>query len=174
MTSWAGAIFNFNPRCDEVILKGVRKSVEFEYVWGSINSQTRGFGDEYKIKELHLFTHSGPSGIHLQGESYGHQKIKKLPQLNWNDNGRIICHGCYSAVWDGNGNSVAGSFAFGQGVAAEGQSGFSAFSGQAGFRAYYTTVDDASRDVYLWSYGRGGMGVDGFGVARDPVVFGAR
>ena len=162
--------FSFNPRCDEVIIKGVHKSVELEYVWNSVDSQTRGRGDVYKIKELHLFTHSGTPGLYLYNETYGHQQIKKLPRLNWSDDGKIVCHGCNSAVWDGQGNSVAGSFAWGQEVSVEGQIGFSTFSEKAEYRSFFTKVDEGSRDVYLWRYGQGGWRENSFGAAADPVV----
>ena len=92
-------------------------------------------------------------------------EIQKLPRLNWASDGSVVNHGCNSGLHDEDGNSVAKSFAKGQGVLSKGQTGFSQFSENPQKRTWFTRVDAGSNDVYLWSFGDGGPKWT-FGAAR--------
>ena len=157
----------FNPKCDCVIIKGALTSEEFRNVWGEIINETRFDGDQYKIKSLHIYTHSGPGAIFLRGTSLNASEIVALPRLNWSEGGSVVCHGCNTGVHDEDGNSVAKSLAEGQGVQALGQTGFAQFSESPIRRTWFTRVDVDSQNVYLWSYGDGGPSWT-FGMARTP------
>ncbi len=161
---------DFNPRCDAVLLKGALSAADFQAAWASAKKETTGSDPNLKVEEVHLFTHSGAGVLHLRNSSLSASQITELPQLNWADAGRVVAHGCNSGVWDSNGDSVAGSFANGQGVRAEGQTGFSQFSESAFRRTIFSRVGPDSKTVYLWSYGDGGRKRT-FGLARPPQVF---
>ena len=158
---------SFNPKCDSVLIKGALTADEFRKVWDAINSETKKDGDQYKIKSLHIFTHSGPGALFLRGTSLWSSDISALPKLNWATGGNVVCHGCNTGIHDEDGNSVAKSLAAGQGVPAQGQTGFAQFSESAIRRTWFTRVDANSQDVYLWSYGDGGQSWT-FGMARSP------
>lgn len=162
---------SFNPKCDAVIIKGASTVAEFQSAWAAAQNETSGNAPELKVEEAHLFTHSGPGTIYLQGSSMNATQITELPKLNWSDNGRVVAHGCNSGVWNGKKESVAGSLAKGQGVTALGQSGYSQFSERQDRRTLFSRVGSDSRTVYLWSYGDGGRQWT-FGEARQPIVFG--
>ncbi len=157
----------FNPKCDSVIIKGALTANEFLKVWEEINTETRKEGDQYKIKSLHIFTHSGPGRLFLRGTSLNASNIVALAKLNWAPGGTAVCHGCNTGVQDEDGTSVAKSLAAGQGVQALGQTGFSQFSEDPNRRTWFTRVDGDSPKVYLWSYGGGGSSWT-FGPARTP------
>lgn len=161
---------DFNPRCDAVLLKGALSAADFQAAWASAKNETTGNDPNLKVEEVHLFTHSGVGKILLRNSSLSASQITELPQLNWADSGRVVAHGCLSGVWDGSGKSVAGSFANGQGVRAEGQTGFSQFSESAFRRTIFSRVGPDSKTVYLWSYGDGGPTFT-YGLARPPQVF---
>lgn len=161
---------DFNAKCDAVLLKGALNAADFQAAWANAKKETTGSDPNLKVQEVHLFTHSGVGKILLLDSSVSASQITELPQLNWADTGRIVAHGCNSGVWDGNGDSVAGSFANGQGVRAEGQTGFSQFSESAFRRTIFSRVGPDSKTVYLWSYGDGGYKWT-FGLARPPQVF---
>ena len=161
---------DFNAKCDAVLLKGALSAADFQAAWASAKKETSGSDPNLKVQEVHLFTHSGVGKVFLLDSSVSASQITELPQLNWADTGRIVAHGCNSGVWDGNGDSVAGSFANGQGVRAEGQTGFSQFSESAFRRTIFSRVGPDSKTVYLWSYGDGGRKRT-FGLARPPQVF---
>lgn len=164
---------SFNPKCDAVILKGASTVAEFQAAWGAAQSETSGSAPELKVEAAHLFTHSGPGVVYMRGDSMNATQIQELPKLNWAENGRVVAHGCNSGIWNGKKESVAGSFAKGQGVAALGQSGFSQFSERQDRRTLFSRVGADSRSVYLWSYGDGGRKWT-FGDARQPNVFGLK
>ena len=157
----------FNPRCDSVIIKGALTAGEFRKVWDEINNETRREGNRYKIKSLHIFTHSGPGILFLRGTSLSASRIEALARLNWAADGNAVCHGCNTGIHDEDGNSVARSLATGQGVKALGQTGFSQFSESPNRRTWFTRIDGNSQNVYLWSYGDGGPSWT-FGAARIP------
>lgn len=161
---------SFNPKCDAVILKGASSATEFQAAWVAAQSETSGSAPELKVEAVHLFTHSGPGAIYLRGGSLNARQIQELPKLNWSENGRVVAHGCNSGVWNDEKESVAGSFAKGQGVTAWGQSGFSQFSERPDRRTLFSRVGADSRSVYLWSYGDGGREWT-FGEARQANVF---
>lgn len=161
---------SFNPKCDAVILKGASTVDEFKAAWAAAQSETSGNAPELKVEAAHMFTHSGPGSVYLRGGSMQAPQIQKLPKLNWAANGRVVAHGCNSGVWNKKGESVAGSFAKGQGVIAEGQSGYSQFSERPDRRTWFSRVGADSKSVYLWSYGDGGQKWT-FGDARPPNVF---
>ena len=161
---------DFNPKCDAVLMKGALSAADFQTAWASAKNETTGSDPNLKVQEVHLFTHSGVGMLHLLNSSLSASQITELPQLNWTDTGRVVAHGCNSGVWDGKGDSVAGSFANGQGVRAEGQTGFSQFSESAFRRTIFSRVGPDSKTVYLWSYGDGGRKRT-FGLARPPQVF---
>ena len=160
----------FKPQCDAVILKGVLSASDFQTAWDTARSETSGSDPNLKVAEAHLFTHSGPGSVYLYGTSLSAKQIRELPRLNWAEDGRIISHGCNSGVWDENGDSVAGNFANGQKVIAEGQTGFSQFSERPDRRTIFSRVGSDSKTVYLWSYGDGGKTWT-FGPARDTRTF---
>ena len=83
----------------------------------------------------------------------------------------MVCHGCNSGKQSWDDISIAEAFATGQGVSAEGQTGYSQFSTSPDKRSIFTRVSDSSDSVYLWSYGDGGKNFT-FGDKRDPKVFG--
>ena len=157
----------FNPRYDSVIIKGALTAGEFRKVWDEINNETRREGNRYKIKSLHIFTHSGPGILFLRGTSLSASRIEALARLNWAADGNAVCHGCNTGIHDEDGNSVARSLATGQGVKALGQTGFSQFSESPNRRTWFTRIDGNSQNVYLWSYGDGGPSWT-FGAARIP------
>ena len=157
----------FNPKCDSVIIKGALTANEFLKVWGEIDNETKKEGSQYKIKSLHIYTHSGPGRIFLRGTLLNASNIASLTKLNWTTGGNVVCHGCNSGIHDEDGNSVAKSLATGQGVRALGQTGFSQFSEDPNRRTWFTRVDGDSQNVYLWSYGDGGPSWT-FGQARTP------
>lgn len=138
--------------------------------WVAAQSETSGSAPELKVEAAHLFTHSGPGAIYLRGGSLNARQIQELPKLNWSENGRVVAHGCNSGVWNDEKESVAGSFAKGQGVTAWGQSGFSQFSERPDRRTLFSRVGADSRSVYLWSYGDG-VREWTFGEARQANVF---
>ena len=160
----------FNPKCDAVLLKGASSVSGFQDAWNEALKETTGSDPNLKVVEAHLFTHSAPGVIYLWGEILSAMQIKELPKLNWADDGQIISHGCNSGLWDASGDSVAGSFANGQGVKAMGQTGYSQFSESPDKRTIFTRVGPDSKSVYLWSYGDGGPRWT-FGAARQPYVF---
>lgn len=161
---------DFRPQCDAVLLKSASSAADFQNAWNAALRETSGADPNLKVAEAHLFTHSGPGGIYLRGSSLGAEKIRELPRLNWADGGQVVSHGCNSGVWDANGDSVAGSFSSGQGVAAQGQTGYSQFSERPDRRTIFSRVGPDSKTVYLWSYGDGGQSWT-FGPAREPRVF---
>ena len=160
---------NFNSTCDGVIIKGALTAEEFSSVWDEIKRQTDRIGNQYKIKSLHIFTHSGPGMLHLRESSLNHSRIKALPRLNWAKDGKVVCHGCNTGIHDEDENSVTRSLSEGQGVDSWGQTGFSQFSKNPKRRSWFTRVDGNSQDVYLWSYGNGGRKWT-FGSARPPQI----
>ena len=159
----------FNSKCDSVIIKGALTADEFRKVWGEVNNETRKEGNQYKIKSLHIFTHSGPGRLFLYGTSLNASTMEALTRLNWAAGGHVICHGCSTGVHDEDGNSVAKSLAAGQGVRSLGQTGFAQFSENLNRRTWFTRVDSDSQNVYLWSYGDGGPTWT-FGKARTPKI----
>lgn len=161
---------DFNSKCDAVLMKGALSAADFQAAWASAKTETTGSDPNLKVQEVHLFTHSGVGKILLRNSSLSASQITELPQLNWADSGRVVAHGCLSGVWDGSGDSVAGSFANGQGVQALGQTGFSQFSESAFRRTIFSRVGPDSKTVYLWSYGDGGPTFT-YGLARPPQVF---
>ena len=161
---------DFNSKCDAVLMKGALSAADFQTAWASAKNETTGSDPNLKVQEVHLFTHSGVGMLHLLNSSLSASQITELPQLNWADSGRVVAHGCLSGVWDGSGDSVAGSFANGQGVQALGQTGFSQFSESAFRRTIFSRVGPDSKTVYLWSYGDGGPTFT-YGLARPPQVF---
>ena len=161
---------SFDSKCDEVLLFAVGNAGKFEETWKTVKNKTSGDDPKLKIQEVHLFTHSGPGVIFMQYGTMLAPAIKALPRLNWMPDGRIVCHGCNSGVCDQNGNSVAGSFADGQYVISEGQTGFSQFSERPDRRTCFSRVGPDSQTVYLWSYGDGGHDWT-FGTARPSKEF---
>jgi hypothetical protein len=157
----------FSRKCDYVIMKGALTAEEFKKAWKEIDALTRKEGSKYKIKSLHIFSHSSPGVLFLRGTMLESSDIEALPKLNWLTDGNIVCHGCNTGIYDGHGDSVAKSFATGQGVIAQGQTGFAQFSENARRRTWWTRVDSDSKNVYLWSYGDGGHDWT-FGDARSP------
>ena len=160
---------DFNPICDSVIVKGALTTSDFCNAWNDINKATNKPGDKYKIKSLHIFSHSGPGALFLRGTTLSSKQIMAMPRLNWASDGTIVCHGCNTGVHDKDNTSVAKSFAVGQGVLSQGQTGFAQFSENPHRRTWFTRVDGNSKNVYLWSYGDGGPSWT-FGDVRPPQV----
>lgn len=160
----------FDPKCDQVLMKGVTSADDFTTAWAVAARETDGSDPNLKVREAHLFTHSGPGKIYMRGGTVTAASIKQLPRLNWDVDGKVICHGCNSGIWDASGDSVAGNFAQGQSVLALGQTGFSQFSEREDRRTIFTRVGSDSQTVYLWSYGDGGQSWT-FGDARPPRQF---
>lgn len=161
---------DFNAKCDKVLLKGAMSVTGFQVAWTDALRETTGSDPNLKVEEVHLFTHSGFGEIILLNSDLSANQITELPRLNWAENGSVVAHGCNSGIWDANGDSVAGSFAKGQGVRALGQTGFSQFSERADRRTIFSRVGSDSKTVYLWSYGDGGRTLT-YGEARAPRVF---
>ena len=161
---------DFNAKCDKVILKGAMSATGFQVAWADALRETTGSDPNLKIEEVHLFTHSGFGEIILLNSGLSANQITELPRLNWAENGSVVAHGCNSGIWDASGDSVAGSFANGQGVPALGQTGFSQFSERLDRRTIFSRVGSDSKTVYLWSYGDGGRTFT-YGAARAPRVF---
>ena len=164
-----GRSSTFNSKCDSVIIKGALTADDFRKVWGEVNNETRMEGNQYTIKSLHIFTHSGPGMLFLRGTSLNASSMEKLTRLNWATGGSVVCHGCNTGIHDEDGNSVAKSLAAGQGVRSLGQTGFAQFSENPNRRTWFTRVDSDSQNVYLWSYGDGGQRWT-FGEARAPQI----
>ena len=161
---------DFNAKCDKVLLKGATSATGFQIVWEDALRETTGSDPNLKVEEVHLFTHSGFGKILLLNSGLSANQITELPRLNWAENGSVVAHGCNSGIWDANGDSVAGSFANGQGVPALGQTGFSQFSERSDRRTIFSRVGSDSKTVYLWSYGDGGRTFT-YGAARAPRIF---
>jgi RHS repeat-associated protein len=157
----------FNKACDKVIIKGALTSQEFETAWNQAKTETTGNDPNLKVKEVRVFSHSGPGELHFKGGSLNSQQIANLSGLNWKPDGKVVCHGCNSGVNNASGQPVAGGFAQGQGVQSQGQTGYSQFSTDPKKRAWYTRIGDSSKSVYLWSHGDGGKD-NTFGPTRPP------
>lgn len=134
-----------------------------------IHQKTNGADENLKIKELHIYTHSGRGQIYLLDSNIDNYEIIKLDKLNWYRAGNLVCYGCNSGRCNPGSKSVAESFSEGQEVQAVGQDGESSFSENRNQRYFWTTISDNSEAVYLWTYGK----IDGipYGETRKPVVF---
>jgi hypothetical protein len=157
----------FNKACDKVIIKGALTAQEFETAWNQVKTETTGSDPNLKVKEVRVFSHSGPGSLYFQGSSLNSQQIATLSGLNWKSGGQVVCHGCNSGVNNASGQSVAGQFAQGQGVPAQGQTGYSQFSEDPNKRWWFTRIGSGSTSVYLWSHGDGGKD-NTLGPTRPP------
>jgi len=161
---------SFDPKCDKVILKGALTAQDFIDAWNAAKKETDGDDPNLKVREVRVFSHSGPGTIYMKGSSLDAKQISSLAGLNWVDGGgEVICHGCNSGVNNAAGESVSGSFGQGQGVEAQGQTGYSQFSEKNYKRGWFTRIGSGSKSVYLWSFGDGGKD-NTFGTARPPAI----
>ncbi len=99
----------FNSACDRVLLKGALTATDFIAAWESAKCATDGDDPNLKVKEVAIFSHSGPGRLFFQASSVGPQTLRTLSDLNWSPGGTVRCHGCSTGLNDPDGSSVAGS-----------------------------------------------------------------
>ncbi len=158
---------DFDPKCDSVEIYAIRNKSDFFTRWIQFDLQSHKQAHElnrYKVKALHLFTHSGVGQLYLYKEFLYAPHLKKLNRLNWADGAELVCHGCSSGVENKIGESVAGSFYESQKVSTVGQPAATSFSSDPNIKSKWGVVLGTSQDVYLWAF-------DNEGTAMDPVKY---
>ena len=131
--------------------------------WNQFAIQSRkesNASNRYKVKALHLFTHSGLGQLYLHKEALSAQHLQKLKRLNWADGAELVCHGCSSGVENKFGNSVAGSFYKSQKISTLGQAAASSFSSEPNTKSKWGVVFGTSTDVYLWAFDSDGNAIE--------------
>ena len=153
----------FDPKCDSVEIYAIRTKTDFYARWNQFAIQSRkesNASNRYKVKALHLFTHSGLGQLYLHKEALSAQHLQKLKRLNWADGAELVCHGCSSGVENKFGNSVAGSFYKSQKISTLGQAAASSFSSEPNTKSKWGVVFGTSTDVYLWAFDSDGNAIE--------------
>lgn len=162
--TWKEEIENskeFDKNKDTVILIGVNSEKDFKEAWETVYKKTeqrvREGGEEQKIQEGVIFSHSSIDGLHFalddspENGTLMHYEIEDLKQLQWKDQGTLILKGCNSGVEE-EGVSLAKTFAINQKTTTSGQTGYAYFSSDPDF---YKKINKDSKNVYLHAYLRG-------------------
>ena len=147
---------DFNPACDEVILKAAKTENEFITAWAEIKAEVEArkttLPDDYKIAEGAVFVHGGWGTLYFVPDSgttpsdgeLNAAEQKSLDGLQWAEGSFLSLHACNSA--SGGASSTAQNFADKQGVLTRGEDGFAYFSESENS---YVEINSSSKSVYL-------------------------
>ena len=175
----------FDPKCDQVIVIGVRTVKMFKYWWKLLAERSASGNLDDLVAEIDLYTHTGSGGrIYLSGTDFmgniqgqhtmTNDDISELENINFTDDAVIGCHGCNSGLSNGDHKSVAETLSDTQNVDTSGETGYSYPSPHDEQRygtGHHVNDFDETKNVYYNAYGKGGKGWDSYGMAREDNTF---